>query len=166
MGQYYWNRRTEESLRQAIDCFTRALASDPGTRSPTQGWPMPTPCSGHARAGAVHPRDVTPLARAAAARARSRLTRSWRSPPPRWHSSSSATTGTGRKLTGCFGAIELNPHYATARQWYAFLLAIQGRHDDALLEIRRAQELDPLSLPIATGVGRHLPLRRPLSGGD
>lgn len=45
-------------------------------------------------------------------------------------------------------AIELNPNYATARQWYGEYLAGMGRHADALAEIRRAQALDPLSLII------------------
>jgi tetratricopeptide (TPR) repeat protein len=50
-------------------------------------------------------------------------------------------------------AIEMNPGYARARQWYALYLAITGRHDRALREIRRAQELDPLSLSIQASVG-------------
>ncbi len=50
-------------------------------------------------------------------------------------------------------AIELNPNYATAHQWYALGLVSQERFDEAILEIKRAQELDPLSLNISTAVG-------------
>ena len=43
-------------------------------------------------------------------------------------------------------AIELKPNYAEAHHWYAIYLANLGRHDEALIEAKRAQELDPLSL--------------------
>ena len=43
-------------------------------------------------------------------------------------------------------AIELSPNYAAARNFYAFYLSVQGRHDEALSQIQRATELDPLSL--------------------
>ena len=42
-------------------------------------------------------------------------------------------------------ALELNPNYATAHQWYSTLLSILGRQEEALKEGRRAAELDPLS---------------------
>jgi TolB-like protein/DNA-binding winged helix-turn-helix (wHTH) protein/Tfp pilus assembly protein PilF len=50
-------------------------------------------------------------------------------------------------------AIELNPNYATAHQWYALYLIGAGRPEQAIEEIHRAQELDPLSLPINSDVG-------------
>jgi len=43
-------------------------------------------------------------------------------------------------------AIELNPRYASAHQWYAFLLASRGEHDAPLLEGHTALELDPASV--------------------
>ena len=42
-------------------------------------------------------------------------------------------------------AIELNPSYATAHQWYAHLLIALGRMDESIAEIKRARALDPLS---------------------
>ena len=45
-------------------------------------------------------------------------------------------------------AIELNPGYATAHQWYAELLSQIGRHEEALAEIKLAEQLDPFSLII------------------
>ncbi|HET6893306.1 MAG TPA: winged helix-turn-helix domain-containing protein [Pyrinomonadaceae bacterium] len=42
-------------------------------------------------------------------------------------------------------AIELNPAYATARQWYCWYLAAMGRFDESLAEGRRAHELDPMA---------------------
>ncbi len=50
-------------------------------------------------------------------------------------------------------AIELNPNYATAHQWYALGLASGGRHEESLSEMRRAQELDPSSIIINTHLG-------------
>ena len=49
-------------------------------------------------------------------------------------------------------AIELRPGYATVHHWYALFLSHAGRLDHALTEIRRAQELDPLSPVIANKV--------------
>ena len=57
-------------------------------------------------------------------------------------------------------AIELNPNYPTAHQWYALYLMVRGRSEEAIGEIRRAQELDPLSLTINAGVGRLFHLAR------
>ena len=42
-------------------------------------------------------------------------------------------------------AIDLNPNYATAHQWYGLLLASLGRFPEAEVEVRRAQQLEPLS---------------------
>jgi serine/threonine-protein kinase len=53
-------------------------------------------------------------------------------------------------------ACELNPGYAPAHHRYALLLAALGRHDEAIVEIRRAYELDPMSLIIRTAYGRVL----------
>ena len=50
-------------------------------------------------------------------------------------------------------AIELNPNYANAPHWYAMFLAAAGRPDEALAEIRRAKEIDPVSLIISTNEG-------------
>jgi tetratricopeptide (TPR) repeat protein len=51
-------------------------------------------------------------------------------------------------------ALELNPNYATAHQWYGELLTCAGRFDEAGTEFRRALELEPLSLPINWDYGR------------
>jgi tetratricopeptide (TPR) repeat protein len=53
-------------------------------------------------------------------------------------------------------ALQLNPNYATARQWYSFYLWMTDRHDAALEELDHARQLDPLSLIINTDEGRVL----------
>src|SRR5437588_8418901 len=45
-------------------------------------------------------------------------------------------------------ALELNPNYALGHHWYATYLRIMGRVDEAKVELKRAQELDPLALNI------------------
>ena len=57
-------------------------------------------------------------------------------------------------------AIQLNAGYATAHNWYAVCLAALGRSDEAFAQIKRAHELDPLSLPINTNLGWLLHLAR------
>jgi tetratricopeptide (TPR) repeat protein len=49
-------------------------------------------------------------------------------------------------------AISLNPNYPTAHQWYNLYLRRTGRFDEALAEIKRAHELDPLSLVINSNI--------------
>lgn len=51
-------------------------------------------------------------------------------------------------------ALALDPNYATARHWYAMYLSAMGREGEAMAMIRRAQELDPVSLAIGTDVGK------------
>jgi TolB-like protein/Tfp pilus assembly protein PilF len=53
-------------------------------------------------------------------------------------------------------AIELNPNYPTTYHWYSLMLNSEGRLDEAMNEIKRAQELDPLSLIINVNVGEVL----------
>ena len=50
-------------------------------------------------------------------------------------------------------AIELKPSYSTAHQWYALFLGLQGRFEEGEREIRKALELDPLSLIINVNIG-------------
>src|ERR1035438_6123497 len=45
-------------------------------------------------------------------------------------------------------AIELNPGYATSHHWYAWHLALLGQYNQAIVEMRKAENLDPLSLII------------------
>lgn len=51
-------------------------------------------------------------------------------------------------------AIDLQPSYATAHEWYGFFLGIHVRLDEALREMRKAWELDPLAPSVNTGLSR------------
>ncbi|HTT62609.1 MAG TPA: tetratricopeptide repeat protein [Bryobacteraceae bacterium] len=64
----------------------------------------------------------------------------------------------------CQRALALNPNHANAHRLYASLLASQGRTGEALPEILRARELDPLSLVIGMEVGWHCFMGRDYEG--
>ena len=58
-------------------------------------------------------------------------------------------------------AIQVNPSYVTAHQWYSYYLKAMGRLPEALQEARQAQELDPLSLQANTTLaGRYRDLNQ------
>src|SRR5262249_41391373 len=57
-------------------------------------------------------------------------------------------------------AIELNPNYATAHQWYGEMLLNSGRFDEASVQYQRALEIEPLSLPMNWDLGRFLYMSR------
>jgi DNA-binding winged helix-turn-helix (wHTH) protein/tetratricopeptide (TPR) repeat protein len=155
-GRYHWNRRTEEGMRRAIACFNEAIAADPSYALAYAGLSDAYTLLGSIAYGGFRPSDVWPRARAAALQALAlddRLAEARTSLAFIRFRYDWDWEGAERDFAA---AIALNPHYATARQWHAYLLSTWGRHEDALSEIRCAQELDPLSLPIATGVGRFL----------
>jgi len=150
-GRYHWNRRTGDSLRRGINFFREAIASDPSFASAYAGLadcylslgtniPLPPP-------------EVMPKAKAAAMKAieiNDDLADAWASlGAVRWWYEwdwSGAEEAYRR-------AIELNPNYATAHDGYAMLLSARGRSAEAVEQISKASELDPLSLIIAVHAG-------------
>jgi TolB-like protein/Tfp pilus assembly protein PilF/tRNA A-37 threonylcarbamoyl transferase component Bud32 len=150
-GRYFWNRRTEADFRKAIVYFTQAVAADPQYSLAHSG--LADCYSLLSIWGAGPPRETLGQARIAASRAVSRDD----SPGEAYASAAFVRwiydwdwDGADRAFRR---AIELNPGYATAAQWYAYYLASRGRFDEAIVQIRRAQELDPLSVSIATDAG-------------
>ncbi len=150
-GRYFWNRRTEADFRKAIGFFRQAIAADPGYALAHSG--LADCYSLLSVWGAGPPRETLDEARAAALRAVSSD-----DAPGEAHASAAFVRwiydwdweGADRAFRR---AITLNPGYATASQWYAYFLASRGRFDEGIAQIRRAQELDPLSVSIATDVG-------------
>lgn len=157
-GRYFWNRRTEDGLRKALDYFQQAIDRDPSYAPAYAGLADAWVPLGYF--DIVPPREAGARARAAAIKALAlddQLAEA--------HTSLGAVleyhdwdwSGAEREFKR---AIQLNPNYATAHQWYAQLLAPLGRTSEYLAESRRAQELDPLSLIINTSVGHRLYLAR------
>ena len=153
-GRYYRNKRTEATTKKAMEYFREAIEKDPSytlafaslsdsyisfALSETLQEVLPA-------------REAFPQARAAVNRAlaiddtlgeahatlghiKFQYDRDW--------------TDAEKEFKR---AIELNPNYASAHHWYALCLAWMGRQDEALDEIRRARELDPLSLTFNASV--------------
>lgn len=157
-GRVSLNVRTEPSLRKAIELFQAALARDPGFALAHTG--LADAYAVLALLEFVPPKEAFPKARAAAAKALEideglaeahaslglvRFQYDWE-----W----SAAEAEFRR------AIELNPNYPQAHQFYADYLKAMGRFDEAIAEMHRAMELDPLSLSISTGLGHVLYLSR------
>ena len=156
-GRYYLNRRTPDSLHRAVECFNQAIERDPLY---ALAYADLADCYALGAASSVTRRDSVGLARAAVLKAleldeeSAEAHASLASLAYRWDWDFAAAQREFRR------AIELNPSAASVRHSYALFLALQGRFDDALVEMTRAGELDPLSLPISAGIGRVLDLAR------
>jgi TolB-like protein/lipoprotein NlpI len=150
-GRYAWNVRREPSLLEAIQHFETAIRIDP---SFAQAYSALADC--HTALGYLNarpPDETFPNARLAAQTALE-LDRSLAEP----HASlgyyylyyERDWEAAERELRK---AIELNPNYALAHDWYGVYLTARRRWSDALKEMEKARELDPLSLPISADVG-------------
>ena len=150
-GRYYWNRRTTENIKKAIEQFKAATDIDPNYALAFVGL---ADCYAVLGEYAGLPSSETlPQARSYAERALAidgQLAEphatlamiddnSWR-----WDESEKEFKK----------ALELNPNYATTYHWYSILLKNEGKIDEAAATIKRGRELDPLSSVIGVNVGR------------
>ena len=149
-GRYFWNRRTEESTRKAIEYFQQAINLDPAYAMGYSGLADCYLSFYDYQFTAAD--DAVPRARAAATKALE-IDEALAEPHAslarlKWLYDHDRTAE-----KDFLRATELNPNYATARQWYSRYLADVGRFDEAVAEMKRAQELDPLSLSIGSNLG-------------
>jgi serine/threonine-protein kinase len=150
-GRYYWNRRTAEGLKKGIEYFHQAIESDPKYALAYAG--LADSYNILASYSALSPGDAFPRAKAAATKALvldDKLAEA--------HASLAFVKfgydwDWAEAEKAFKRALELNPGYAPAHQWYALFLAAMNRMDEAIAGINRAKELDPLSLPINTNAG-------------
>jgi serine/threonine protein kinase/tetratricopeptide (TPR) repeat protein len=156
-GRYYWNERTPDGLKKAIDYFQQAIAKDPTYALAYAG--LADSYNLLAQYGINPAEDVRPRAKEAATRALAldpTLAEAHVSQALIEH----AEFGWAAAEAEYRRAIDLNPSYATAHHWYANYLSQLGRFDEAVAEIKRAQQLDPLSIGINTAFGAVLYLAR------
>jgi len=156
-GRELWNRRTEESMRQSIAKFQNALALDPSYAAAFAGLADAYTALGYGNY--LSPSEAFLKARNAAEKA---LAADPEAPEP--HASLGyvnmyfdwnfpAAEAQFQK------AIELNPSFAIAHDWYSILMLAMGRGEGARAELDRAVRLDPFSLPIKTDLGFQLHYR-------
>jgi len=142
-GRYYWNRRSGQSLAKCVEYFRQAIAADPCYAASYSGladgltisaiWSLLPPAEGCGKAKELAQRaiEIDPgLAEAHASLA--------------W-----ATTYSDYDFVAVEReferAIELNPRYATAHEWFGMVLALLGRFEEGYTEAMRAVRLDPCS---------------------
>jgi eukaryotic-like serine/threonine-protein kinase len=150
-GRYLWNKRRPEDVREAIRNFQQAIELDPNYALAYTGL---ADCYILGNLLQLSPKGAMPIAAEAARKALSidnNLAEAHTSLAKIKTSFEWDWTGAESEFRK---AIELNPGYATAHQWYGVYLSEVGRHDEALAARSRAQELDPLSLSIRTGLCR------------
>jgi TolB-like protein/DNA-binding winged helix-turn-helix (wHTH) protein/Tfp pilus assembly protein PilF len=153
-GRFAWNKRSEAGLQEGIEHFQQAIAIDPNYAAAYSGLADSYTTMGYL--SYIAPKEAFPQARAAAVKALEldstlaephaslayvRFYHDWDWP------------GAEAEFRQ---AVALNPNYAAAHDWYSYFLTAVGRPEEALVEIRRAQEIDPLSLVISTDIGFQL----------
>ncbi len=148
-GRYFWNKRTPHDLKKAVEHFQQAVAIDPNY---ALGYAGLADCYVFLSAGAKRDEALRKALELDDTLVEAITTQAFHLSWQRWEWSSAERLFER--------AIELNPNYAPARHWYAFHLAALGRFPEAMEEINRARELDPLSLIINTDVGHILYLSR------
>jgi serine/threonine protein kinase/Tfp pilus assembly protein PilF len=152
-GRYFWNKRTEQDLRKSIGYFHQAIDLDPSYALAYSGLADCYSLLGWDLFGALPPREALPIAKAAALKALEiddTLADAHNSLA--WIQFAFDWNWPGAEC-GFKRALELNPGHATAHHWYAEYLLAMGRQEEAIAEIKQAQELDPLSLIISSVVG-------------
>jgi eukaryotic-like serine/threonine-protein kinase len=153
-GLHHLNRRTLEGYWLAIEFFQSAQAKDPSYALPHAGAAHAYTMLGFDWYGGMSALEALPLARAAVTRALEldpdlveahtaqamiRMLFEWN-----WEGAEASFVR----------AIEINPGHASAHHWFSHFLSTQSRHREALAQIRKAQELDPLSIIINQNAAR------------
>jgi eukaryotic-like serine/threonine-protein kinase len=150
-GRYYWNRRTAENLKKAIEQFKLATDRDPNYALAFVGL---ADCYAVLQEYAGTPTSETiPQAKAYAERAL-RLDSQLAEPHATLGSVNNSLWQWAEAEREYKRAIEINPNYATAYHWYSIFLKDIGRNDEAATTIKRASEIDPLSSVISVNITR------------
>jgi TolB-like protein/Flp pilus assembly protein TadD len=147
-GRYFWNKRTGDSLKIALAYFKQAIEEDPNYAKAYSGLADTYALLGDWQYAVMTPKEAFPKAKAAAIKALeldNTLGEAHNSLAFVLDGFDWDLDAGGNEFQR---AIELNPGYATAHHWYAWHLTLLGRFDEAIAEMRKAENLDPLSLII------------------
>ena len=155
-GRYFWNKRTAEGFKKAIDYFNKAIGQDPTYAPAYAGLADSYALSGDWEYGVLPPNEAYPKAKAAATKAleidnnlgEAHVSLAFVLDAYDWDWDSA-----GREYRR---GIELNPGYATGHHWYAWHLTTLGRNSEAVAEMKKAESLDPLSLIISDDLAEEL----------
>jgi len=157
-GRFYWNKRTAVALHKSVEYFEQAIQRDPAFALAYSGLADSYSLLGGPEAGGdMPPNEVLPKAKAAGLKAVEIDESLAEAHVSLGHVSYFYDRNWSAAEREFKRAIELKPNYAVAHHWYAiFLSTFPQRIPEALVEIRRAQELDPASLIINSWHGRIL----------
>jgi TolB-like protein/DNA-binding winged helix-turn-helix (wHTH) protein/Flp pilus assembly protein TadD len=147
-GRYFWNKRSADGLKAALAYFKQAIEEDPKYAQAYSGLADTYALLGDWQYAVMTPKEAFPKAKAAAIKALeldSTLGEAHNSLAFVLDGFDWDFDAAGKEFQR---AIELNPGYATAHHWYAWHLSLLGRYDEAIAEMRKAENLDPLSLII------------------
>jgi len=155
-GRYFWNKRTPDGLRKAIDYFNQAIEKGPKYAPAYAGLADSYALAGDWKYGVLVPKEAYSRAKAAAAKAieldstlgEAHVSLAFCLDNFDWDWDSA-----GKEFTR---AIELSPGYATGHDWYGWHLAALGRNREAVAEVEKAESLDPLSLIINADLAEEL----------
>jgi len=151
-GRYFWNKRSVEGFKEAIEYFNQAINKEPDYAQAYTGLADCYTLLGIW--GAMPPNEAMPKAKEAAMKALQADNTLAEA-----HASLAFIKWVyDWDLAGADDefkqSINLNPNYVTAQHWYSYYLASMERYDEAVTHIKRAQEIEgPLSLSINTDVG-------------
>jgi TolB-like protein/Flp pilus assembly protein TadD len=147
-GRYFWNKRTANGLKVALAYFNQAIEEDPKYAQAYSGLADTYALLGDWQYAVMTPKEALPKAKAAAMKALElddSLSEAHNSLAFCLEGFDWDFEAAGKEFRR---AIELNPGYATAHHWYAWHLSLVGRNSEAVAEMRKAENLDPLSLII------------------
>jgi TolB-like protein/DNA-binding winged helix-turn-helix (wHTH) protein/Flp pilus assembly protein TadD len=155
-GRYFWNKRTGDGLKKAIDYFSRAVEADPNYAEAYSGLADSYALAGDWLYEVLPPQEAFRQARAAATRALALDDTLGAAHTSLAFALDLYAWDWAAAEKEYQRAIELSPGYATAHHWYAWHLLVMGRNSEGIFEMRRAESLDPLSLIISADLAEAL----------
>jgi serine/threonine-protein kinase len=152
-GRYHWNRRTPDDIAKATELFAQALSIDPLYARAYAGLADCYNLLGSMQYAVLPPAEAMPRAAKAAGKALEIDERLAEAHVSLGHVRLFFDWNPRAAEIEFKRAIELNPDYPTAHQWYGDCLLLQNRWDEAIAEKQKALDLDPLSLIITMDMG-------------